>query len=324
MHCLSGAMAGADDLAKGELKFYQGEIRSAESFIIRGLEHAREQKQFDITHRALFYILRIAIFQGNHAKAEQVMKDMETQMAENEYSTRYITYDVVLAWYYCILGFPDRAPDWLKDEFTPYRHAYFLENFGNQVKACYCYLTKNYPPLLAYIQELKQRESILYGHIEMLALEACVHYKLKDKEKAFEALAEAYKTASPNGITMPFIELGKEMRTLTSVALKEGSCTIPKTWLESINRKAASYAKRQAHVAAEYKQAKGISNGIAFSPREAEVLRDLSHGLSRTEIADSRGLSVNTVKMIINMIYTKAGAENLADLIRIAVEKKMI
>jgi LuxR family maltose regulon positive regulatory protein len=214
--------------------------------------------------------------------------------------------------------------DWLKENFTPYAHAAFIENSGNQVKARYYFLTRDYPPLLSYIHEMKQRESYLFGRLEMLAIEACVHYKMKDKVAAFAVLQEAYEAASPNEIVMPFIELGKDMRTLTSAALKESKCPIPKPWLENIYRKSASYAKHQAHVAAEFGQTHRITGNIPISPREADILADLSHGLSRAEIAANRNLSVNTVKMVIGNIYSKLGAENLADLIRIATERKMI
>jgi DNA-binding NarL/FixJ family response regulator len=114
------------------------------------------------------------------------------------------------------------------------------------------------------------------------------------------------------------------MRTLTSSALKEKNVKIPKAWLEDINRRAASYAKRRTHVITEYKQANRIAETVSISPREAEVLTDLSHGLSRAEIAAGRGLSINTVKMVINNIYIKLGAENMADAIRIATERKIL
>jgi LuxR family maltose regulon positive regulatory protein len=180
----------------------------------------------------------------------------------------------------------------------------------------------DYPPLFAYMEEQKQREAILFGKIEMLAMEACIHYKIKNREKAYSVLENAYKTALPNGIWMPFIELGKDMRTLAVFALKKHG-GIPKTWLENINRKSASYAKRLAHVITDYKHANHIDN-IVISTRESEILTDLSHGLSRAEIAANRGLSINTVKMIVNNVYMKLGAENLADAIRIAAEKKIV
>jgi LuxR family maltose regulon positive regulatory protein len=171
---------------------------------------------------------------------------------------------------------------------------------------------------------MKMRESFLFGRVEMLAIEACVRYKMKEKEKAFAVLEEAYKTASPNEIIMPFMEMGKDMRTLTAALLKESNGNIPRPWLEDINRKSASYAKRRSHVIAQYMQANGILDNIVMSPRETEILTDISHGLSRSEIAAARGLSINTVKMVINNIYSKLSAESLADLIRIAVERKLI
>ena len=156
----------------------------------------------------------------------------------------------------------------------------------------------------------------------MIAIEACIHYKMKNTQKALKSLKEAYEEAHPNDLYMPFIELGKDMRTLTAFALKK-SCGIPKAWLETVNRKSASCAKRLAHIITQYRQEHSITD-ISISPREAEVLSDLSHGLSRTEIAASRGLSINTIKMVINSVYMKLGAENLADAIRIATRKKIL
>jgi len=228
----------------------------------------------------------------------------------------------------------ENVPERLKEIFSHYGYAGFLENFENQMKARYCYMTRNYPPLFSYIEEMKKRESYLLGYLELLAMEACIHYKMKNREKACAVLTEAYETAAPNDLLMPFIELGKDMRTLTSYALKEHSLKgnslsksahkIPIAWLESVNRKSASYAKRLSHVIAKHKQAAGITDNVYISPREKQVLIDLSHGLSRSEIAASRNLSINTIKMVINNLYSKLGAENLADTIRIATQSKII
>ncbi|MCL1931510.1 MAG: LuxR C-terminal-related transcriptional regulator [Treponema sp.] len=323
-HCFNGAMDGIDDLARGELLFYQGNLRGAEPIIVRSLEQARERGQFAVIHRALFYILRIGVSQGDYPKTEQALRDMELLLNENGYASRFLTYDIALTWYYTTLCLSEKTPDWLKDKFSPYTHPYFVENYGNQAKARYCYLSKNYPPLLAYMGEVRQREEMLYGRVELLAMEACVHYQMNDKKKAFAVLLEAYETASPNEILIPFIELGKDMRTLTAAVRKDPKIKIPQPWLENVNRKASSYAKRQAHVITEYKRANNMADSIVMSPREMEILTDLSHGLSRSEIAASRSLSINNVKMVINNVYDKLGVENLADLIRVAVERKLI
>ena len=323
-HCFNGFESGEINLACGELKFYQGNIKEAESFITSALYQARENRQAEVTHRALFYILRLAVFQGNYIKTEQTLKEIKINNDDTEYFNRIIDYDISLCWYYYILDMPEKFSDWLKENFSPYNHASFTENYANQMKARYCYLTREYHSLLLYIQEMKKRESYLFGRLEMLAMEACIHYKMREKEKACSVLEEAYRTAFPNNLVMPFIEMGKDMRSLTAFALKNINTEIPKAWLEDINRKSVTYAKRLIHITAEYKQAKGITDNIPISPREREILTDLSHGLSRTEIAASRNLSINTVKMLINSIYMKLGAENMADAIRIAAEQKFL
>jgi LuxR family maltose regulon positive regulatory protein len=321
---MKGFMAGELELTRGELEFYRGDISSAESHIVLAVKQARAEKQFGLMHRALLYALRIAAAQGNFTLMEQTLKEIKAQTDENEYLNRFMDYDISLSWYYCFLGLPEKAADWLKEDFMPYSHAASIDNFGNQIKARFFYATRDFAPLLAYIEEMKTRESFLLGRIEMLAMEACVHYKLKNKGKAFSVFEAAYRDAEPNGILTPFIELGKDMRTLAASILKESRKVIPASWLEEINRKSASYAKRRAHVIAEYMQANRITDSPAITPREADILGDLSQGLSRSEIASSRSLSINTVKMVINSLYYKLGAQNLADLIRIATKRKMI
>jgi LuxR family maltose regulon positive regulatory protein len=321
---LRGFMAGKSELARGVLEFYRGSMGPAESFVTLALKKARENKQFGIVHRVLFYSLRIAAAQGDFVRAEQALKEIKAQTEETEYLNRFMDYDISLSWYYCFLGLPEKTSEWLQEDFSAYTHAGYIENFWNFIKARFCYATRNFASLLAHIEAVKMRESFLLERIELLAMEACVHYKMKDKEKAFAALRTAYADALSNNIVMPFIEMGKDMRTLASAFLKEGGGAIPEAWLEDINRKSASYAKRKAHVISEYMQANRITDNPSITPRETDILGDLSHGLSRTEIASSRNLSINTVKMVINSLYFKLGAENLADVIRIATKRKMI
>jgi LuxR family maltose regulon positive regulatory protein len=320
--CFSG-IKGASDIITGELLFYQNDIRAAQTIFLEEIEHARENRQFDVLQRSLFYILRIAVAQGNREKAEQTLKSLEALLDENDYLRGNITYDITLGWYYCMVRQFDMVSDWIKAEFSPYGHACFIENFSNQIRARYYYLKRIYPPLLNYISEMKKRESVLYGRVEMLAMEACIYYQMKDKSSALSALKTAYETASPNNIIMPFIEFGKDMRTLTMAALNEPHTDIPRGWLEIIKNKATSYAKNQSMFINEYKLCESAVNKM-LSSREQDVLSDLYHGFSQAEIARKHSLSINTVKMVTKSIYEKLHVHKISDLIRVAAEQRLV
>ena len=323
-HCFNGCMAGIDDLARGEFRFYQGDVRAAESFIIKGIEKARAFKQYELAHRGLLYMIHVAVAQGDFAKAEKALKDSEAMLDETEFLIRFQTYDITLGMYYILALRPEMVPSWLKEAFSPYGHPKFIENLANQVKLHYCYATNKYASMLSYIKEQKKRDLILYGRVELQAMEACAFFKTKDRTGALSALREAYETALPNNIMMPFIRLGKDMRTLASAALRETGCAIPNPWLETIVHKATSYGKRHAQFLLSYKRVHGAGGDEDLSSREKEVLRDIYHGLSRSEIATNLDLSSNTVKLYINNIYGKLKARNLADVIRIAAERKLV
>jgi LuxR family maltose regulon positive regulatory protein len=318
----SKVFLGVPDLLRAEQLFYQGNDCEAEALFAHVFGQASQYGQYEAVHRALFYLERIAVSQGDRAKAEKILKELEHLLSCDDYTLRFIAYDIAASWYQYAIRQPEMMSDWIKTKFEPYSHAYYIQNFGNQIRARYYFLTEDYLPVLAYIDEMKRRESVLFGRVEMLALEACIRYKQKEKAKAFDALRAAYEDALPNRIVMPFAELGKDMLSLASAALRDPACQIPVEWLKDIKRRSAIYAKYQQSIIFYYQQDK--TQGKELSPREKEVLRDLYDGLSRSEIAVKQGLSINTVKMVIANIYTKLNAKSLADLIRIATEQKLL
>jgi LuxR family maltose regulon positive regulatory protein len=325
VNILGGCMYGLDDLARGELLFYKGNLKPAENFLKQAFSKAEARNQYEVRNRALFYLLRIGLAQGNFQSVQGVLKDLEAQLKMNDYHVRFITYDLVAGWYYSVLGQSHLVADWLKGKYAQESFAIFKANFRSIIRAKFEYVNKHYHELLPFLEGQKGTlSSLLFAKLGRKTLEAVCHYHLKNKAASLSALKEAYDLAESNNLTMPFIELGKDMRTLASTAIGERDCGIPLQWLEMIKRKAATYAKRLAFVIAEYKKANNLEEDAQLSPREMDVLHDLSHGLSRPEIAANHGLSINTVKMVLNAIYTKLDADNVADVIRIALDRKLI
>ena len=321
----AGLAEGLEELCQGELLFYQGNINQSDLYIKKALEKAQEYKQLEIIWRALFYSLRIAMAQGEYSKLELILKNMEELLEKSDDSARFLIHDTIIGWYYCMLEQPDQIPYWLREDFNS--HIFYLntlENYGNHMKAKYCYLTKNSADLLDYIKEKKPQAIVLYERLELLAMEACMHYKMKDKDEAFRILQEAYDIASPNEIIMPFIELGKDARLLITAAASHENCNIPRTWLKNIKDRVTAYSKNQTQIIQKYARTNEISSKVVLSPRETEILHYLCDGLSRSEIASRLSLSVNTIKVHINSIYDKLNAHNRADVFRVAIELNLL
>ncbi|MCL2774634.1 MAG: LuxR C-terminal-related transcriptional regulator [Oscillospiraceae bacterium] len=321
---MDGLLTGYDNLLWGELYFYRGEFNDAEQHLRQSIDKAITFNQYLTQSKALAYLMEIAFLRGDLASATTKLHEIETLNDIKDYDIRFETYDIAYGFYHLLLKQPDQVPEWLKGNFSTFAHPSFLENYGNRVKMLYHYETHQYSALLAFIENALEQQTILFGEIELNVFKALSLYRLKRRDEAIATLIEAYKLAEPNTIIIPFIQFGKDMRTLTAATLKDSSCTIPKIWLEDINRKASAFAKRWSHIISEYMNANNIDKEINLTNRETEILRDLSQGLSRVEIAVSQNISPNTVKMMINIIYDKLHANSMADAIRIAVNRKII
>jgi DNA-binding CsgD family transcriptional regulator len=174
------------------------------------------------------------------------------------------------------------------------------------------------------MEEQRRRESILYGRAELQAMEACVLFKKKNRVDAFAALREAYETALSNDIIMPFIWLGRDMSVLVTAALKEQSFDIPRPWLEMVRRKSTTFAKHHRKFISDYGIANNIGGEIVLSSLESVILREMYNEIPRSEIATKLNLSISKVKLIINSIYEKLNARSIADVKRIAAERKLV
>ncbi|MCL2106515.1 MAG: LuxR C-terminal-related transcriptional regulator [Oscillospiraceae bacterium] len=324
---MDGCMAGLDDLARAELAYYQADIARCRQFAMQALFVAREKGQHEIESRALFYLMRAGLAAGKYEPVKEAVRQMIEQLDTPEFINRYIRFDIQTGWFYGSIGQREHIADWLKSDFSASRSETVISNYEDFARAKYFLLEQDYRGMLAMLSSRGGGFSIgryLFGQIGLEAYRAVCLYNLREPKEAFEALRGAYELAAPNSLDMIFIEMGNHMRTLVAAARGTAGFGIPDAWLERIQKKAATYAKRVGQVKSQYRLAEGIDGSARLTQKELDLLRDLSHGLSRSEIALARGNSISTVKTMLQYIYEKLGAENSMDAVRLAVAKGML
>jgi LuxR family maltose regulon positive regulatory protein len=316
---INGCAYGMDDLARCELAYFRGDVVNAKAFAHIALRKARERNQYEIENRALFYLLRLNIAQGDYGAIREIFKLLAAQLEEPEYVNRYIFHDIVSGWFYAHIGRGEKIASWLKDDFEESELNSLINGLETIVRVKWYIAEKRYPAALAALGSHENRYGLgafLFGKIILRVLEAVCRYQIGEKRPAFQALEAAYDLAESNALDMIFIEQGKDMRTLAGAALKSKTCSIPRPWLEHIRRSASTYGKKLFAVAEQYPEQNQEQGTL--SRRELEVLIGLSQGLTREELAEDGDISVNTVKSVIKSVYNKLGAVNRADAVRIA------
>jgi LuxR family maltose regulon positive regulatory protein len=324
---MGGCLYGSDDLARSEVAYYRGDMAACERYAIQSYMKAKEKGQSYIESRALFLLLRMNLCRGRYDKISEVISYYDELVKRVDIYTEYVQQDIVLGWYYASIGETEDIAPWIKSDFMSSEQEAYITGLEDIVKLKYYFSEKKYHVLLAFLDRRPLSYGIrkfLLGRIGMAVSEAICLYNLKDRKGAREAMQKAYKLAAPNAFDMLFIEMGNHMRSLAGAMMRDKDCDIPRSWLELIRSKAATYAKRIAHVKSRYRQDTGKDGNIQLTLKEREVLHDLSQGLSRTEIAAYRGISVNTVKAMLQIIYEKLGADNSMDALRIAISNDVI
>jgi LuxR family maltose regulon positive regulatory protein len=321
-NCMGGCAYGMDDLARCEVAYFKGDIPNAEQFACQAIYKARDKHQYEIENRALFFLVRIGLFQGNPEKIENAFSQLTAQLKEKDYIHRYTLYDIVTGWFYAQIGQTNRLAPWLKNDFEASDLNTLLHGLEIVVKIKYQLSEKRYSAVLVILESKEHTyniEGFLFGQIKLKIWEAICLYHSGETAGSFRALEAAYSLSRSNGLDMFFIEMGKDMRTLASAVLRIRPCPLPRSWLEKILRQSSTYGKKLVAIAKHYTtQAQNHPQNTSLSWREKKILIGLSQGLTREEIADSSSISINTVKAGIRSVYNKLGAINRADAIRIA------
>jgi len=324
---IGGYLSGTDSLCRAELAFFKGDLNTAEQYARKAAAKAHEKGQYEVESKSLFYLHRIYLCAGNASAGTEIREQLEAQLEISGYINRYVIHDIITGWFYAHIGEMEHVAPWLRNESEESDLNLMFHNFETMVKAKSLFAEKRFTEALKFLERKDVREglgSFHLGILEISVLEAAVRNRMGDEEGAIKTLEAAYKISLPNDLDMPFIEMGGDMRALAALALERGKCTISASWLEMIRKKASTYEKK---LTLEIERRRGSLGdaGIPFlTSLELSILTGISRGYTREKIAADSSISINHVKNTIKSIYSKLGAYNSANAIRIAVKAGLI
>jgi LuxR family maltose regulon positive regulatory protein len=170
--------------------------------------------------------------------------------------------------------------------------------------------------LLARLLEMAERTEATGCTIEVLALQALALRASGQGEQALVALERALALAEPEGYVRTFVDQGAPMRPLLQKVVAHSQPTDYASRLLATLEAESQFVRQRSErdpLTVRRPSAEGWVDPL--SEREQEVLRMLHTHLSRKEIADELGISVNTVRFHVKNIYGKLDVHSRSEAI---------
>lgn len=331
MEIVNGAYGyGMEYLFAAEASYLRGNIDDAIDYSYKAIYKATEKDQQDIVCNAHFVLLRAMLFQGNLERCNGLIAEINRIVTRHSDRELWCIRDSIVGWYYLALGDSARVPFSLTDDDYeqtlnyPFKSARTLSSLAKHML-----LLQQYDDALIILSKLdmfNQGRGRWTLRLLTCVMRAVALLKTHHREKALDALHEAYLMAHDNGILLPFVEVGNTARSLIELAQNDKKKRFDDAWCSDILLKSAAFAKRLSAMTGEYRrqQLPQRKSNVALSKREHEALVRLAQGMQRSEIAALMQVSINSVKKYIAGIYNKLGAVNRADAIRLATQNGLL
>ena len=328
---MSGYGYGLEYLASAEAAYFTGNLKRATKNAYEAIYRARKKHVCDVTSSAYFLLMRIAASEGDYSTLISHRNQLRayTETIENEQQFNGML-DIAEGWLYVTVGQTKKVAGWIMDDTLSNKTlAPFSIGMERQVKASCLLKDGKYYELLAWLGPLEsqaRQNNLWLILLDVLISKSIAFYRIHDEVRAVTTLQEAYDIAHGNNLIMQFTQYGNVMRAFANTAEQSSKHHIPKEWLDSINAKANTYAKRIAFITTEYNRENKLikETNIILSKREKDILTNIYQGLTREEIANTLYVSTSTVKGTLSNIYNKLGALNSIDAIRIALQMRII
>lgn len=328
MHWLSkltqDGLSGLKHIFSAEAACLSLNFQAAEQHAYRGIYQAEAAGQHDLACSGYCVLAYAGMLSGELGEATRQVNNITQYALRHSGDVTSQIRDTLTAWYYIHMNEPDKVPASIVDMNEPARPILLTYSRAAVIYASYLLCIGQNTKLIGLLEHPRGEDKlsgIRPGPIMLRILLAVAYMRSHQPGAAVEALWAAYNMAFSNGLSAPFVEAGDAMCDLLTLARAQTDFVFDPVWLAHVEREAENFATRRKSMRNIYrkKNPKKPKEGSPLTHRETEILRALTHGLTREEIAHIEHVSVNTVKTILRNIYGKLKAANSAEAVSIAI-----
>lgn len=312
----NGCGAGCEYVTPAEYALETGDWQAAELNAFKATYKAQTMKQTSIVLCAGFTLVRLYIYQGKIGEALEHLRQLRANLSQEDSPVYNSTLDLIEGYAYACMTRQDSIPEWLRTKST------VSDSFLYQSMTFHCVvygkvalLAKDYLRLEVLTETFPRHFAVFQNQLGFLhnqILSAASKYRLYGMEKGCAALREALGMGRADHLILPFAEyapyITDMLRHITQSGSRDGyimelleAC---EHYLESLRR--------------------APENAVTLTVRELEVLSLTAEGLRRNEIAAQLVVSPGTVKMHLEKIYRKLGADGKTAAIKKAQKLKIL
>ena len=301
-----GAGLGSEALCAAEYALETGDFNSVEINAFRTIYQAKVKNQTSMVVCSAFTLARLYLYQNKYTEAISLLNELSDEVTSNIESILLNTFDLCLGYIYACTGEYDKIPKWIKDGDMSI-NSLLLQGavFSYVVYGKALILSENWSKAEALCETFNSYFSIFnnqLGYIHNYIHLAIATYKRGNTVNAKSWLAKALNIGLADNIIMPFAENGTNILPILNLFSSKDEID-----MEYIN-KLGVFSKKYSSI---------ISNPVFFnnplSAREIEVLKLISKGMSRNEIAEEMIISSGTVRTHIQNIYIKLGVNKKSE-----------
>lgn len=304
---------GFETIAKAEMQYMRGDIKSAEILCLKGMYIADSRKQLSILLAANLILARIAVFTGDMVSLVSRMELFSRRTADVEDGLNMYARmaDISRGFIYSSIGEKDRIPSWLKDEKKIEDNSNFITlACANIVYGRYLLLDRQYYRLQAVSGQfigIAETYSYVLPKVYTYIYIAISNNETGTTQKAKTLLTEAIELSREDRAYMPFVENYEQLEPIVS-GMK-------------FNNEQLCFMKEVKKIYREYEKGiKAISKNcrekydFGLTAREIDVAKLAARRMSNKEIAEVLFIAESTVKSNLKSIYAKLGINSRTEL----------